>query len=53
MGSLGKACYQIEIKRKYLSACVEKVSKSYSKVGPTLRKINNIKKVIEILSVWG
>jgi hypothetical protein len=53
MSSLGKACNQIQNNRKYLSVCVEKVSKSYFKVGPTLRKINNIKKVIEILSVWG
>jgi hypothetical protein len=38
--------------RTYIQACDESVKKSYSKIGPTLRKISNIKKTIEVMSVW-
>lgn len=33
--------------------CVNKVKKSYSRIGPTLRKISNINKVLEIMTIWG
>lgn len=51
--TLASACVKVQENRKYIAQCMEKLHKSYSKVGPTLRKINNISKVIEIMSVWG
>lgn len=53
MGSLAHAYNKINSQRKYIHTCVERVRNSYSKIGPTLRKINNISRVIDIMSIWG
>lgn len=53
MDSLGEGCRKIEESRRCLEQCKDKLRGSYSKVAPALRKIANISKVIEILSVWG
>ena len=53
MGSLACACWKVQENRRYMATCVQRVNNSYSKIGPILRKINNIGKVIEIMAVWG
>ena len=50
---LACTCESVQRQRKYILNCMERVRKNYSKIGPAIHKINNIKKVIEITSIWG
>lgn len=53
MGELTITCQAVSQQRKYLTACVDRVRKGYAKIGPAVHKINNIKKVLEIMTIWG
>lgn len=46
MTTLHDICETVHSQRIYVVTSIDRLKKSYSRIGPTLRKINNISKVL-------